>query len=127
MSFGPHTVTVVNRGWDGTTRDRHNNPVVAQLGTFALTGCWLQQLRSDEHLEARESTVTLWTLFAPPLGAGEAIGHIDHFRIQADTVGVEPDEGKTYATFEQDGEPDRLGHIDGNPHHFELILRRVQL
>lgn len=127
MTFGPHTVTVVSRGWDGNTRDRHNNPVVSELETFELTGCFLQQRNTDETLDARESTETTWVLFAPPLPAGKTLGHIDHFRVDASTVPTTPDAGQTFATFEQDGHPDQLQHIDGTVHHLELILRRVQL
>ena len=125
MSFGPHSVTVVRRGWNGTTRDRQNNPVISELGTFALTGCWLQQRVAAEDEEGRESAETQWVLFAPP--PPQAVGHIDHFRVTAATVDVEPDAGQTYATFEQDGHPDTLQHADGAVHHLELILKRSEL
>lgn len=121
--FGPHSVTVVHRG-EGP-RDIHNNPTVVELSTEVLTGCNLQQMQSDEELEARESSVTRWVLFAP--APATRIGLIDHFRIDAASVNLEPDAGQTYATLAQDGEPDYLHNLDGSTHHLELIVRRVQL
>lgn len=121
--FGPHSVTVVHRG-EGP-RDAHNNPTVVELSTEVLNGCNLQQMQSDEELEARESAVTRWVLFAP--APATRIGVIDQFRIDAASVNLEPDEGQTYATLEQDGEPDYLHNFDGTTHHLELILRRVHL
>lgn len=125
--FGALTVTVLNRGWDGSTKDRHNNPVVSVLDSYDLEGCNLQQQATDETLEARESTDTLWVLFAPPVPTGKNLGHIDRFQIDAAAAFVDPDDGETFATFELDGHPDQLGHIDGSAHHLELILRRVNL
>lgn len=125
MTFGPHTVTVVQRGWDGSTRDRQNNPVITETGTFQLTGCWLQQRQTLEDEEGRETTLTGWVLFAPP--PPQPIGHIDRFRIEAGSVNVDPDPGQTYATFEQEGHPDTLQHATGADHHLELILQRVEL
>lgn len=121
--FGPLTVTIVHRG--AGARDVHNNPTIIETGTEVLTGCNLQQLRSEEYREARESSVTNWVLFAP--APTTKIGLIDHFRIDATAAHVEPDTGQTYATFTQDGEPDVLDNLDGTTHHLELILRRVQL
>lgn len=125
MTFGPLTVTVVRRGWDGTTRDRHNNPVVSTLGTFTLEGCNLQQRASDERLDARDTTVTTWTLFAPP--PSQTMGPEDQVRIPAAAAHVAADPGQTYATFDLDGHPDQLDHIDGVGHHLELTLRRARL
>lgn len=132
MTFGPHTITVVQRGWDGSTRDRHNNPVISELGTFTLAGCFVQQQGADEDTEARESDVSRWVVFAPPPTAPDKVGHIDHIRIEAEAISVDPDpdqvgEAEPYATFSQVGEPDNLAHIDGTRHHLELILERVQL
>jgi len=121
--FGPLSVTVVHRG-EGP-RDAHNNPTIIETGTEELTGCNLQQMRSEEYREGRESSVTNWVLFAP--APATKIGLIDHFRVDAAAAHVEPDEGETYATFTQDGEPDVLDHIDGTTHHLELVLRRVSL
>lgn len=121
--FGPLTVTLVHRG-EGD-RDAHNNPTVVVTGTEALAGCNLQQMQSDEDLDARESSVTRWVLFAP--APATRVGLIDQFRVPAADANLEPDEGQNYATLEQDGEPDYLQHIDGTTHHLELILRRVQL
>jgi hypothetical protein len=124
--FGPLTVTVVERGaGDPVQRDRHNNPVIAELGTFTIDGCNLQQRSGDEELDARDTTVTTWVLFAPP--PSKPINAIDRFRVDAAAAFVEPDPGQSYATFEVFGEPDVLAHIDGAAHHLELILTRVAL
>lgn len=125
MSFGPLTVTVVRRGWDGSTRDRQNNPVVSELGTFDLEGCLLQQVAASEDLDARETATTQWVLFAPP--PPQAVGHIDQVRIDATAAKTTADPGQSYATFEQVGHPDHAGHIDGTTHHLELTLQRIQL
>lgn len=127
MSFGASTVTVLTRGWDGSTKDRNNNPVISVLDTYQITGCFLQQRSSDEVLEARESSETSWVLFAPAPPAGKKIGLVDHFQVDAATENLDPDPGQIYATLEMDGEPDYLQHIDGTLHHLELILRRVKL
>jgi hypothetical protein len=126
VSFGPLTVTVVVRGeGDPVQRDRHNNPLIEELDTFELTGCNLQQRTSDEELDARDTTVTTWVLFAPP--PPQRIKAIDRFRIDATAAAIDPDAGQSYATFEVFGEPDVLAHIDGVTHHLELILSRVAL
>lgn len=121
--FGALTVTVVHRG-EGP-RDIENNPTVVEVGTEVLTGCNLQQATSEEYLDARESSETQWTLFAP--SPATPVGLIDRFRIDATAAKVAADPGQTYATFEQAGEPDVLSHIDGQTHHLELRLRRVRL
>lgn len=132
MTFGPHTITVVQRGWDGTTRDRQNNPVISELGTFTIAGCFVQQQGADEDTEGRETDVSRWVVIGPPPSGGNRVGHIDHVRIEAATIAVDPDpdqagEPSPYATFRQVGEPDNLAHITGTQHHLELILERVQL
>lgn len=127
MSFGPHTLTIVNRGWDGSTRDRQNNPVITELGTFQIAGAFVQQQGADEDLEARETDVSRWVAIAPAPTSPNKVGHIDHVRVAADTIHVDPDPGQTFATFRQVGEPDALDHIDGTFHHLELILERVKL
>lgn len=125
MTFGPHTVTVLSRG-DSSTRDRQNNPLVTVLDTFTLEGCFLQQRDTDETLTSRESVETRWVLFAPP--PPQPVTHIDHFQVDAAALGLEPDTpSATVATFEQDGHPDVLHHLNGDQHHLELLLRRVQL
>lgn len=121
--FGPLTVTVVHRTAGAVDAD--NNPTVVVGSTEDLEGCNLQQMQSEEYLDARESSVTRWVLFAP--APATPVGLIDQFRIPAAAAHVNPDPGQTYATFEQDGEPDVLDHIDGVTHHLELILKRVQL
>lgn len=131
MSLGATTVTVLERGWDGSTRDRNNNPVISVLDDYTLEGCFLQQRNSDETLDAaRDTSETTWVLFVPA-GAvpdGKKIGLVDRFQVNAATENLDPDnDSGTVATFEQDGEPDHLQHIDGSVHHLELILRRVRL
>lgn len=125
MSFGPHTVTIVPREWDGNARDRQNNPVITEGTPFAIAGCFVQQQSAAEDEDARETDVSRWVAICPP-GSG-SVGHIDHVRVPAASVHVDPDPGQTYATFRQIGEPDALDHVDGTFHHLELILERVQL
>lgn len=127
IPIGALTVTIINRGWDGTTRDRHNNKVVANLDAFELEGCNLQQLTTDETFQARDSTDTLWVLFAPPLPTGRTIGPLDRVLIDAAAARVEADYSDTGALFELEGHPDQLDHIDGTAHHNELVLRKVKL
>lgn len=124
MSFGPHTITKVPRGWDGSTRDAENNPVITDGTPVPITGCFVQQMSAEEYLEARESGVSRWVVFVPP---GNTFGLIDHVRIAAAVAHTDPDPGESYATFRVAGDPDGLDHIDGSFHHFELILERVQL
>ena len=125
MTFGALSVTVLHVGWDGVTRDDHNNPVAGVLSTEVLAGCNLQQRSSDELLEERATTVTSWTLFAPPPAA--PLTARDQFRIDAAAAHVEPDAGETFATFDLVGVPDVLDHIDGVTHHLELWLERAAL
>ncbi len=129
MILGALTALVINRGWDGTTRDRQNNKVVANLDSFELTGCHLQQRNSDETLDARDSVDTTWVLFTPPLGEGQTIGPLDRIQIAADAAHIHGDSSypSTVGTFELVGNPDQLDHIDGVVHHLELIIRRVKL
>jgi hypothetical protein len=127
LSFGPHTITILQRGWDGSTRDRQNNPVITQLGTFSIAGCFVQQQGADEDTEGRETDVSRWVAICPPPAGGASVGHIDHVRVTAADIHVDPDPGETFATFRQVGEPDALDHIDGSFHHLELVLERVQL
>lgn len=127
MTLGALTVTVVRLGWDDSTRDRQNNPVVSELETFDLVGCFLQQLASDEDTPGRESAETRWVLFAPPLPAGKSMTRRDLVRVPAAAGHLTADEGQSYATLAQDGEPDQPEHIDGTVHHLELILKRAQL
>lgn len=128
MNLGPLTVTVVRRGWDGETRDRHNNKVIANLDAFEVAGCNLQQRNTDETLDARDTVDTTWVLFTPPLPEGEQIGPLDRVLIPAAAAHVlDPDYSGDTATFELIGNPDQLDHIDGSAHHLELILGRVKL
>lgn len=126
MTFGPHTITVVTMGWDGSTRDRQNNPVKSELATFAITGCFIQQLDTDEVLRAQESQVTRWVGIIPD-PSPNAITAEDRIRVTATTIGVEADAGQSYATLELDGVPDYAYHVDGTLHHIEALLRRVTL
>lgn len=127
IPLGNLTATIINRGWDGATRDRQNNKVVSNLDAYEVEGCHLQQLTTDETTQARDSTDTLWVLFTPPLPAGRTIGPIDRVQIEAAAAHVEPDYSGGFATFEMEGHPDILHHIDGTVHHAELILRKVKL
>ena len=124
MTFGALTVTLVRR--TSSTTDRHNNPVWVDGDTEDLEGCFLQQQTTDEVRDARDSTITTWILFAPA-PTGPAITARDRIRIAAPAAHVEPDPGETFATFEHDGNPDVLDHIDGTTHHLELILWRARL
>lgn len=124
MILGPLTVTVVNRGWDGATRDRHNNPVVSDLGSFPLTGCHLQQRSSAEDTDSRDSVDTMWLLLAPPIEPPQTISPLDRVVVDAEQAHVP---GSGPVAFEIEGTPDLLDAGDGSVHHLELVLRAVKL
>lgn len=125
MTFGHATATVHKIGPDGV--DRRNNPVQTILETFDLVGCRLDQVNSSEFLDGRESIVTRWVLFGPPPPAGKTIGPLDRITIPAVDARTDPDPGETFTTFQLDGQPDHLDHIDGQVHHLEVVLKLAAL
>lgn len=125
MMLGPLTATVLVRGWDGIAVDRHGNRVLSILSTWELPGCHLQPRASAEELDARQTTVSGFDLFTPPLPEGEQVTARDLIRVAAAAAGLPPDPDTTTIDFEIDGEPGTWLGMGGAVHHLEIPLRRV--
>lgn len=106
MRLGSHTLTVVR----DAGKDPLGDPLPGGATETTVTGCFVQPRSSTEQTDMRDTVTTGLVAFMP---AGTDVLATDRIRWG----------GALYAV---DGDPAAWEELNGNAHHLEVLLRRVE-
>lgn len=114
--LGNDTVTVLKRGV--TSYDELGVQILGDTPTV-VNGCSMQPNMADEVISDTDFTLAMWILRTPVLSIFQTLTAAD--AIQVAMVNGVPD-----VVFEDFGDPLLWTDAQGNPHHYQIKLRKAR-